>query len=120
MVGRILSGGEMCDKILLAGVSVSGNKRFYGGAKDLDGKMIGTLENFGDSFGDVMLSVGMGIGSFMVGKDIDVEVIKDRINTYLGIRYCYDGDTSSRDKKLNGIMTNASGLAEQIEYKLIN
>ncbi len=87
--------------------------------EDKEGKKIGTLNNLIDSFGNILFQIGMGLNDFFSGKYVEKAIIHDRINTYLAVRFCYDGTTSSIDNRINEIVREIPSFAEHIGYKPI-
>ncbi len=91
-----------------------------GNFKDHDGNKIGTIENLGESFYDVMVDINTGIWMLKIEKNMDALNIEKNMYNYLATRYCYKGDTLGKDTCLNDFMSRFSNLNNVIEYKLIN
>ena len=86
--------------------------------KDLDGNLIGLLDNFVTAFARVIFNVVKG-GLDPHGPDFDSKGIQESINDYRAVRYCYGGDSSVHDYSLNICMERSPGLAKHIKYKPI-
>lgn len=91
-------------------------KKIY---KDREENEIGTIDYLNGSYIDLMLNIGLGIKDFNDNKPFDIKIIHDRINIYLAVRYCYNGDTSSADACINGMLKQVPNFAEHIGYKPI-
>ena len=91
-------------------------KKIY---KDGEGNEIGTIDYLNGSYLDLMLNIGLGIKDFNDKKPFDIKIINDKINIYLAVRYCYDGDTSLTDKLINETMKEVPAFAKHINYKPI-
>ncbi len=87
--------------------------------RDRDGNKIGTQENVNETFGSVVFNLGIGVGSFYAKKFVDINTIKDKINTYLAMRYCYDKNTSERDNNLDNLIQQIPEFAKYMGYKPI-
>lgn len=91
----------------------SENYRYY------DGNKIGTVENLVAQFTDALFQ----INRWANGEIEDGPEIKDAVNNYKAVRYCYNGDTSGMDDKINEKLEKRlhyiDRLREQI-YKLKN
>ncbi|MFA7709433.1 MAG: hypothetical protein WCX82_04855 [archaeon] len=87
--------------------------------RDKDGNLIGTQNNVNEAFGSVSFNLGIGISSFYAKKFVDINTIKDKINTYLAVRYCYDKYTSEMDNNLDNLIQQIPDFAKYIEYKPI-
>ena len=91
--------------------------------KDREGNLIGSLDNLQYSYNDLQFQLGMGVGCYTSGKTVDLKTIKDKINTYLGVRHCFDGGTSNIDDNLNNLMKELAEefpvLTKDIGYKPI-
>lgn len=68
----------------------------HGNFRDYDGNRIGTVENLIAEFTDAFFQVNMWRSGRMVGIGI-----KDAVNNYKAVRYCYNHDTSGMDDKIN-------------------
>ncbi len=87
--------------------------------KDREGNKIGTLEYLQSSYLDLMLNIGLGVRAFRDETSFDTRIINDKINIYLAVRSCYDGDTSSPDRCINKTMKETPDFAKHIDYKPI-
>ncbi len=67
-----------------------------GNFRDYDGNEIGTVENLVAEFTDAFYQINMWVSGRMAGTRI-----KDTVNNYKAIRYCYNHDTHGMDDKIN-------------------
>lgn len=87
--------------------------------EDREGNEIGTMEYINGSYLDFMSHIYFCISEFHDGKPFDVKIVNDKLNIYLAVRYCYDGDTSSVDNLINETMKEVPDFAKHIGYKPI-
>lgn len=95
MEHTLLSDAEMVKKRMLAGVNVSGHKRWYDGAVGADGKIV--------SRGDVIQAFANVVGAYVtqrVHNDRTTPIIES-IREYKAVRFCYAGDTADFDAQVN-------------------